>query len=216
MLARPARPRRAGTTRDERVDRWTGGPVAVEAVLAALAALPGHRAPILVAVDGGGGAGKSTLAAGLARRLAPSRVVSMDDFYRPSPDTQRAALSPEQGYERYFDWRRLEAQVLTPLRAGRPTRYQRYDWGSERLEDWVDVEPRGTVLVEGVYSMRPELAPHYDLRVWVETPEAVRMARQRARATDPEGWPQRWAAAEEHYARRHRPLARADLVVPGD
>lgn len=191
--------------------------MAVAAVLAALAALPRPSAPTLVAIDGGGGAGKSTLAAALARLLAPgSSVVSIDDFYRPAPEAERAALDPQQGYERYFDWQRLRAQVLAPLRAARPARYQRYDWGSERLEDWLVVEPEGTVIVEGVYTLRRELAPLYDLRVWIDAPEPLRMARQRARAADPEGWQERWAAAEDHYARHYHPRARADLVVRGD
>lgn len=186
-----------------------------DAVLNALAALPRSIPPTLVAIDGGGGAGKSSLAAALAAHLEPCTVVAIDDFYVPASAAARAALSPEQGYQRYFDWDRLRTQVLEPLRTGRPARYQRYDWGSERLEDWLVVDPEGTVLVEGVYSARPELAPFYDLRVWVEAPEPLRTARQRARSEDPEGWQERWAAAEAHYEHKYHPRERADLVVPG-
>jgi pantothenate kinase-related protein Tda10 len=61
-------------------------------------------APLLVAIDGAGGAGKSTLAACLAKRLRESgieaEIVHMDDFYRPFTEHSRplaAVLRPGQG-----------------------------------------------------------------------------------------------------------------------
>jgi uridine kinase len=41
------------------------------------------RLPLLVAVDGGGGAGKSTLAASLASAFDQLEIIHVDDFYRP-------------------------------------------------------------------------------------------------------------------------------------
>ena len=85
----------------------------------------------LVAVDGRGAAGKSTFAARLAAALGGAPVVHTDDF--ASPDK-----APW--------WPRLEEQVLRPLAAGCPGRYQRYDWQRRELAEWHDV-PVGTVVL---------------------------------------------------------------------
>jgi uridine kinase len=83
----------------------------------------------LISIDGPGGSGKSTLAAEVADRLSPERaaVVHGDDFYRPMPAEERLLLSPQEGYDRYFDWQRLRDQVLIPLASGTAAQYQRYD-----------------------------------------------------------------------------------------
>lgn len=63
-------------------------------------------------------------------RPAPGRatVVHGDDFYRPMAHGDRLLLSPQDGYDRYFDWQRLRDRVLVPLASGSAARYQRYDW----------------------------------------------------------------------------------------
>ncbi|MDT0347065.1 uridine kinase family protein [Streptomyces litchfieldiae] len=169
----------------------------------------------LVAVDGAGGSGKSTLAATLARQLGDCAVVHGDDFYRPMPDAERERLNPEQGYRRYFDWERLADQVLRPLRAGEAARYQKYDWATGRLGAWETVARGGVVLVEGVYTARPELADFYDLTVFVDTPRETCLDRLRARGENSAEWITRWRAAEDHYLRTTRPAERATLVVAG-
>ena len=113
----------------------------------------------LVSIDGPGGSGKSTLAAEVAERLSPDQVsvVQGDDFYRPMSPEQRLLLSPQEGYERYFDWQRLRDQVLSPLASGAAAQYQRYDWPAGELApgELHQVSRSGVVIVEGVYTARP-------------------------------------------------------------
>lgn len=78
----------------------------------------------VIAVDGPGGSGKTTLAATAHALLDGASLVHGDDFYRPMLEHEREQLDPQQGYERYFDWQRLRDQVLAPLRAGEAARYQ--------------------------------------------------------------------------------------------
>jgi uridine kinase len=97
--------------------------------------------------------------------------------------------------------------------------YRRYDWsaGALAVDGGCAVARDGIVLVEGVYTARPELAGHYDLVVYVDTPPDESMRRLRARGDDhgPIDWEARWRLAEEHYLTTTRPRERADLVVPG-
>lgn len=158
----------------------------------------------LVGIDGFGGAGKSTLAAATAEAVPGAVVVHVDDFAAP--------VIPE------WDWDRFRAQVLLPLLAGRPARYQVWDWDRNVGADWVSVPAHGLVIVEGVSSTRSEVGAPWALTIWVQAPRSQRL--QRAIARDGESmrpqWEQVWMPSEQAYAEREAPQERVDLIVSGD
>ncbi len=171
---------------------------------------------LIVGIDGAGGAGKSTLARGISDAFAGRvAIVRCDDFYRPLIDTQYSRLTPEEAYENYFDWRRLRDEVLIPLRGGKRARYQRYDWSTDRLAEWIEVESREIVLVEGVFSTRPELRPLIDVAIFIETPCDERMRRMLARPQGSTSWMDPWIAAEDWYLENVVPHHRADFAIEG-
>ncbi|KKC48949.1 uridine kinase [Paenibacillus sp. D9] len=172
--------------------------------------------PLLIGVDGCGGSGKSTLAEALkASCPSPVTIVHLDDFYVPPAELDRSR--PESlpvGAD--FDWRRLKREVLDSVLGGADGKYQRYDWGTERLSDWHEVPACGTLIVEGVTSTRLELAPLYDLTIWVDCPREERLRRGLERdGEEARGRWAAWMAAEDRYAQSHKPMERADLVVEG-
>ncbi|MFE7800142.1 uridine kinase [Nocardia sp. NPDC057440] len=156
----------------------------------------------LVAVDGGGGAGKSTLAASLAAECG-AQVVHTDDF---------AAENNQLAW-----WPRLEEQVLEPIARGRPGRYQRYDWVDRALAEWHEVTPGGVIVLEGVSSARAAVRDRLSLAVWVETPPEVRLSRglERDGAHTLSLW-QQWMATEDAHFAADRTREQADLIVRGD
>ena len=171
-----------------------------------------------MAIDGLGGTGKSTLAQLLEAHLKALdwvvTIVKHDDFYLPShqrENQQTAAVGCD------FGWERLRDQVLIPVREGRRTYYQRYDWGTDVLAEWHTIPASDAVIVEGVYTMQRELVDLYDFKVWVECQSAIRLARgiardgQQARAT----WEQDWMPKEDYYVKTHRPRESADICVDG-
>lgn len=105
--------------------------------------------------------------------------------------------------------------MLTPLRAGWTARYQRYDWTTGHLAAWSEINPGATVIVEGVYSARPELTCYYHLTAYVDTPREICLERTRGRGENSEEWIRRWRAAEDFYVRTTQPHTRVQLVVPG-
>jgi uridine kinase len=180
---------------------------------------------LLLAIDGHGAAGKSTIAAAIAAATGAA-LVHTDDFFEAGPEPggpERSRLgvpagSPPrdtQALSDYYDWRRLRAEALEPLRAGRRAEFRRFDWEQGRgLGGTVSVTPSPLVVLEGVFSAAPELSDLVDRSVFVDTLPRERLRRLRAQVT-PEEWDDDWLTAEHAYFDMIRPPASFDLIVPG-
>ena len=155
-----------------------------------------------MAIDGPGGAGKSTFASLLSSELGGAPIVHTDDF---------ASASDPIDW-----WPRLRDQVIEPLDAGRRARYQRSDWSTNSLAEWVDLDPAPVVIVEGVTAARKEWRHHLQFIIWVETPQAERLRRGLARDGDDavEDW-EAWGAAEDRHYGADPTRQHADVVVDG-
>lgn len=164
---------------------------------------PAGSMPVRVtAIDGHGGAGKSTLADRIATALGDAPIVHTDDF--------------ASWEDPFVWWPRLLEQVLRPLGAGKPARYQRYDWTRHALSEWIDVACGANVVLEGVSSSRLAFRPYVCFAIWVETPRDVCLARGLARdGDDMRGYWERWIAEEDRYIEREAPDRYADLIVAG-
>jgi uridine kinase len=168
------------------------------------AAPPRLGATRLVCVDGPAGSGKTTFAGRLVAALGPgTAVVHMDDLY--------AGWALDGAAER------LTAGVLLPLAAGRPGSYSRYDWAAERFADVPTEVPVPEVLVvEGCGSCPRAFDEWTTLRIWLEAPLQLRLARGLARDGDhlAEHW-HAWQRAEAAEFAREDTRARADLRIDG-
>ena len=170
--------------------------------------------PVVVALDGRSGVGKSTLAAILIKRLG-AVVVAGDDFYTVMDEGTRWALDPAEGVACYFDWTRLRDEALAVLRSGRTATFRPFAWSAgEGLTDTpVTLSPRQYVVVEGVYTARPELSDFIDVTVLVVASEAERLRRVMERGHGNDRWHSRWESAEELYFTSMMPPHTFDLVV---
>ncbi len=169
-------------------------------VRARLAGPPGTR---WVGVDGFGAAGKTTLALAIAAAVPGSVVVPVDDFARPDLTT--------------WERDRFVAEVLGPLRAGRPGRYRPADLLTGELGGWRAVPAGVPVVVEGVSATDSRLGVPWDLTIWLEVPDAVRRRRITARDSPEllERWRTDWWPAEQAYAVDQQPRDRVDAIVDG-
>jgi uridine kinase len=167
-------------------------------VLDRIAALDSARAFVLVGIGGHGGAGKSTL----ARAIPGAQVVGTDEFW--------------DGTE--FELSRLRAEVIEPLLRGESPEYRGFSWELQRrLPEPRAVRPEGVIVVEGVCALHQMFREAYDLRIWVDAPRELRLARGIAR--DGEGareiWENQWMPSEDRYVERDDPISAADLILDG-
>jgi molybdopterin-guanine dinucleotide biosynthesis protein A/uridine kinase len=180
-------------------------------------ALP-ERRPVVVALDGRSGVGKSILAAALSLRTGGT-VLEGDDFYQPAladlGSVRRDRMPDADAAEIVIDWRRFRTEALEPLARGQAATFRPYDWAIHdgRLAEPKRVPAGDVVIIDGVYSGRPELADLVDLAVLVETDEATRTDRLARREADDPDWVEFWERAERHYFRFVRPPASFELRV---
>ena len=179
----------------------TGFAELAERVRAAPARLGGTR---LVCVDGPAGSGKTTFAARLAAALGAGTVVlHMDDLYAGWTLDGAAA--------------RLTAGVLRPLAEGRAGAFHCYDWAAGRFSpEATPVPPPPVLVVEGCGSSPRSVDDWTTLRIWLEAPAALRLARglERDGAVLESEW-RAWQRTEAAEFAREDTRARADLRVDG-
>lgn len=167
--------------------------------------------PVLFAVDGRCGSGKTGFAALAAGLLAcSSDVVHMDDFYLP-PD--RRAANWMEVPAGNMDLERFKQDVLlSPDRDG-GTAYRPYDCQTGRLREPVELwEP--LTIVEGTYSQHPSLAKYYDYKIFLTCGREEQTGRLQAREGDYYPTFDRiWRTLEERYFAACGTEGAADLTV---
>jgi len=175
--------------------------VSLDAAPAAILEMVEAAVRPVVLLDGGSGAGKTSLAAVIAERWKAVRgeepqVVSLDDVY--------------PGWHGLAAGSAAMPQILAPSGAG----YRRWDWGTATPTDWVSIDPGRPVLVEGCGALTRESAPLATCCVWLELNETVR--RYRALGRDKGGYDPYWdiwAAQEHEHWRANLPRRLADLTI---
>lgn len=172
--------------------------------LAPAAGAPQGR-PRVVAVDGRGGAGKTTLVRALRALVPRSAVVHTDDV---------------AWHHSFFDWAGLLAEhVLEPLRRGEAVDYRPRAW-AERARPGSIVVPAGlgTVWVEGTGVIRRALAPLLDAAVWVQVDRDVaarRLVERDGSSAEQRRLVEEWDREERPFLLAQRPWLHATLVVAG-
>lgn len=164
----------------------------------------------IIAIDGHGGSGKSSLAEILARQF-DAEIIHTDDF--------AGWDNPENWWPLVFE------RVFEPIKNGATTlNYPRSKWWETHKPEPVVNQPVTKVMIlEGVSSLRKEFRSYISLGIFVDTPSEVCLQRGFERDKGQDGksddeikqmW-QDWYKKEEVYMTRDNPKAIADLVLNG-
>lgn len=161
--------------------------------------------PQVIAVDGRGGAGKTTLVDRFRAAVPDSAVVHTDDV---------------AWNHAYFDWGAVLADnILRPLHRGAAVDFRPDAWAAHDRPGSIRI-PAGTevVWVEGTGVIRAELAPWLDASVWVQGDLDEQERRLIDRDGDSPGQREHvanWLREELPFLNREQPWARATMVVAG-
>lgn len=181
----------------------------------------------MVGIAGGSCAGKSTLTRRVAEYLLPleSNRITGDRYYRPL-DHLAPAERCRQNFDSpdMIDLPLLEKQ-LAALKNGEAVELPVYDYRVHTRADRTErIDPAPVVLVEGLLVLAiPRIYPLFDLKVYIETPDEVRLSRRIRRDRETRGRTVESVLRQylETVLPAHRKLVRpsrdrADMVVKGE
>jgi hypothetical protein len=161
--------------------------------------------PRVIAVDGRGGAGKSTLVERLRAVVPASGTVHTDDV---------------AWNHAYFDWGGLMVEnILRPLHRGDAVNFRPQAWiehdrsGAIRVPAGADV-----VWVEGTGIIREEFVPWIDASIWVQgdlDEQEDRLVARDGDSAEQQRHVADWLAEELPLLLREQPWRKATVVVAG-
>ncbi len=141
-----------------------------------------HPDPLVIAIAGGSGSGKTTVAQEILQRVGPDRIAFLqhDSYYKDLsglPPTQRAEVNFDHPHS-------LETELLTEhiaaLRDGKSVEVPLYDFSTHsRTNKTYTVQPRSVILVEGILIFtEASLRNMFDVKIFVDTDADLRFIRR--------------------------------------
>lgn len=166
--------------------------------------------PVIIAIDGRCGSGKTHFAA-LIQKLFPCNVIHMDDFYLPM-ENRASHWRDEIGGN--MDFSRLLSELLVPARRGIPLIYRPYDCHTGYLFEGARLPAHLLTVVEGSYSTHPTLADQYDIKVYLTCSHQEQERRLSAREGSAfPAFQRQWIPFEERYFRTCETVLHSDFVI---
>lgn len=155
---------------------------------------PKVPSPLRILIDGQSGAGKTTLADHLGKKLG-ALVLSSDDWVH--------------GWTSYPDAAKTTLELLT----GVAEHYTRFDWVRQEAAEKVRPDPTLPWIIEGSGTLTPETRKQVDLAIWVQT--EPRVAKKRGLTRDGASyapWWEVWSRQELRHIQTHDPKGLADII----
>lgn len=160
-----------------------------------------------IAIDGFGGAGKTTIAEELGSRLCDmAAIVHLDDFV---DTTKFAVTSWDKGA---FDRERLRRDVLKPSMSYQPLHY------ISRSGETVEHSNYSYLIVEGITACHPDIIDYFDLSVWVNVSLQKSIIRREERGITPDRrqFLNKWVFNDYLYSITYRPERYVDIVLDNE
>ena len=187
--------------------------------------------PILIAINGKDGSGKTTMANYLADFLSSKTSreiirISIDDFmnsrtirYTPSESAGRGC------YDYTFNFDGFLENVLKPLQADGSWEYRAkifdHATDSESLAPIQKAANDAIVIIDGVFLYKQDLVNYWDLKILLDTDDETAIKRGARRDTERLGsyeiarqkYIDRYIASQTIYYSEESPQKRADIII---
>jgi len=158
--------------------------------------------PVIIGIDGRCASGKTSTAYTLAS-LYDAAIIHTDDFFLPlslRTDDRYAEVGGNIHYERFLE------EVVDNLRAKCKVTFSHRIFNCNKMDydenpKVVEVKENSLVIIEGVYSLRPDFRDLYDLKVFMDIDPEEQMRRIKKRNGEDmyEIFAKKWIPLEEAY-----------------
>lgn len=167
--------------------------------------------PVTVAIDGHCGSGKSTAAAHFGE-IFDCNVFHADDYYLPLEKRTPERLAEIGGN---MERERLETEILQNLKSGSELTYTPFVCAVMSPGEPVTVNPKQLNVVEGSYSMHPDLRKYYDISAFftIEPDEQLARIEKRESKQGLEGFITKWIPKENAYFKAMQVKEACDFVL---
>ena len=180
---------------------------------------------MIIGICGGTGSGKTTIARKIVDAVGARNVVliEQDSYYRNLAD-----MPLDERKQANFDHPdSLDSDMLVNhilrLKQGREIEMPLYDFKTHTRSDKIEtIKPRPVVIVEGILIFaEPRVLDLLDVRVFVDTPDDIRLLRRLKRDHDERG--RTYERTMDQYQRTIRPMhfefvepskRHADIIIP--
>jgi uridine kinase len=180
---------------------------------------------MIIGICGGTGSGKTTIARAIVDSVGARKVilVEQDSYYRNLAD-----MPLDERHQANFDHpdsidSDLLVNHLKRLKQGEPIEMPIYDFVTHtRSEEVEHIEPKPVVIVEGILIFaEPRVLDVLDVRIFVDTPDDVRLMRRLRRDITERG--RTFERTLDQYERTIRPMhfefvepskRHADIIIP--
>lgn len=180
---------------------------------------------MIIGICGGTGSGKTTIARAIVDAVGRKRVVlvEQDSYYRNLSD-----MPLDERHQANFDHPdSIDSDMLVNhlkrLKQGEKVEMPLYDFVTHTRSDKIEIiEPRPVVIVEGILIFaEPRVLDLLDVRVFVDTPDDVRLMRRLRRDINERG--RTFERTLDQYERTIRPMhfefvepskRHADIIIP--
>ena len=180
---------------------------------------------MIIGICGGTGSGKTTIARAIVETVGAESVVlvEQDSYYRNLAD-----MPLDERHQANFDHPdAIDSEMLVNhikrLKQGQSIEMPLYDFVTHTRSDKIEViEPKPVVIVEGILIFaQPRVLDLLDIRIFVDTPDDVRLIRRLRRDFEERG--RTFERTLDQYERTIRPMhfefvepskRHADIIIP--
>lgn len=157
----------------------------------------GNEKPLLIAIDGRCGGGKTTLGYYLQNHFG-GNLFHMDDFFlQPHQRTEKrlAEVGGNVDYERFL------AEVLLPIKRRETVHYQSFSCKTWEMQPEKEILYHPLNIIEGSYSLHPYFGYPYDMKIFIDIDRESQLENIRNRNGEEalEDFKRLWIPKEEAY-----------------
>ena len=115
------------------------------------------------------------------------------------------------------DAERIEKEILKLWKEGRPVLFHRYDCMEDKMLPVEELPDTQLLILEGSYSNLPVIRKYADVRLFLDTPESIRMERLRERESEGSlrTFMERWIPLEQAYFEAYSLPDEGCICIPG-